>query len=422
MKVVFATHAYAPVVGGAERYAQGLAEALAGLGHEVHVLTPNRVSAEAFYTTGYSRAGVASETMGGVAVHRLRLDPPLLSSFGGASHSLLSDTRRQRMWNSYERALHDTIADLSPEVTITLPHDFPNVAAALTARARGIGVYAPLLHEQDPAWDIDTIATLVAQSDRVLAMTHWERRRLIDAYGATPEATLVVPPGVEAPDVETVAASGRDAPYVLSVGRRTASKNLPATAAVVSALRSEGFDLQHLVVGPGDAHQLDDSLDAFGDAVEVVGEVDEATKWSLIKGAVAMVSMSEHESFGIAAVESWRMGRPIIALQTPVSKELVSHNTDGFLVKDASGLHDAVETLLQDPDRATTMGTAGFEHAKQFSWQTSAEIFLEAVPVPPSGGTTEERSDDAAEPRPHPVPPSGGTTEERSDDVDTPGV
>lgn len=81
MKVVFAT-AYAPVVGGAERYAQGLAEALAGLGHEVHVLTPNRVSAEAFYTTGYSRAGVASETMGGVAVHRLRLDPPLLSSFG----------------------------------------------------------------------------------------------------------------------------------------------------------------------------------------------------------------------------------------------------------------------------------------------------------------------------------------------------
>ena len=37
MRIVFATHAYAPAVGGAERYAQGLAVALAGLGHEVHV-------------------------------------------------------------------------------------------------------------------------------------------------------------------------------------------------------------------------------------------------------------------------------------------------------------------------------------------------------------------------------------------------
>ena len=256
MRIVFATHAYAPAVGGAERYAQGLAMALTGLGHEVHVLAPNRASAEAFYTTGYPRAGAPSETVDGVVVHRIRLDPPLpssllLSSFGRAGHSLISDNRRQRMWGRYERALHDTIADLAPDATITLPHDFPNVAAALSSRARGIGVYAPLLHEQDPAWDLDTIATLLAQSDTVLAMTHWERQRLIDAYGATPETTVVVPPGVEAPDVESVAASERTVPYLLSVGRRTASKNLPATAAVVSALRSEGADLQYLVVGPG---------------------------------------------------------------------------------------------------------------------------------------------------------------------------
>ena len=283
------------------------------------------------------------------------------------------------MWGRYERALHDTIADLAPDATITLPHDFPNVAAALSSRARGIGVYAPLLHEQDPEWDIDTIATLLAQSDTVLAMTQWERRRLIAAYGATPETTVVVPPGVEAPDVGSVAASARTMPYLLSVGRRTASKNLPATAAVVSALRSEGADLQYLVVGPGDDPQLDDSLGAFGDAVEIVGAVDEATKWSLIKGAVAMVSMSEHESFGIATVESWRMGRPVISLRTPVSAELVSHGSEGFLVDDATGLHDAVQTLIENPDRATAMGTAGYERAQQFSWQTSVKALLHAI-------------------------------------------
>ena len=92
-----------------------------------------------------------------------------------------------------------------------------------------------------------------------------------------------------------------------------------------------------------------------------------------------MVSMSEHESFGIATVESWRMGRPVIALRTPVSAELVNHNADGFLVKDATGLRGAIQTLLEDPDRATTMGSAGHVQAQRFSWQSSAEALLHAI-------------------------------------------
>ena len=59
MRIVFVTHAYAPAVGGAERYAQNLAENFVRAGHEVHVLTPNRISAESFYEFGHGPAGAA---------------------------------------------------------------------------------------------------------------------------------------------------------------------------------------------------------------------------------------------------------------------------------------------------------------------------------------------------------------------------
>ena len=71
MRVVFAPHAYLPSIGGAERYAQGLAEGLAKLGHEVHVVVADVDDPEAFYELGHQRVGAAEEKLGGVMVHRL---------------------------------------------------------------------------------------------------------------------------------------------------------------------------------------------------------------------------------------------------------------------------------------------------------------------------------------------------------------
>ena len=71
MRVVFAPHAYWPSIGGAERYTQGLAEGLAGLGHEVHVVVADVDDPEAFYELGHQPVGRPEETIGGVAVHRL---------------------------------------------------------------------------------------------------------------------------------------------------------------------------------------------------------------------------------------------------------------------------------------------------------------------------------------------------------------
>ncbi len=92
MKVVFSPHAYSPSIGGAERYAQGLAEGLALLGHEVHVVVADVDDPEAFYELGHDSVGPPNESINGVLVHRLafrdigyRLLGNMLGSRSGAS-------------------------------------------------------------------------------------------------------------------------------------------------------------------------------------------------------------------------------------------------------------------------------------------------------------------------------------------------
>ena len=222
MKVAFSPHAYAPSIGGAERYTQGLAEGLAGLGHEVHVVVADVDDPEAFYELGHRGVGPARETIKGVSVHRLAygdLGYKRLGNVLGADRVLRSSTER------FQRSLGDLLSGLAPDVVVTLPHLFPNVeeAVRLKAAASWKLVYAPMLHEDDPYWSIDRVSQAVTWADGVIALTDYEKDRLLESYGARPQAVSVIPPGV---------ASGHDTvsidrePMVLFVGRRTRSKRL----------------------------------------------------------------------------------------------------------------------------------------------------------------------------------------------------
>jgi glycosyltransferase involved in cell wall biosynthesis len=379
VRIAFITHAYAPSVGGAERYAQGLAEALAEAGQDVHVLTPARDSAEAFYEWGHNRTPPGTEELMGVTVHRIDLTPRGSWWKPRPRSGSLPVPTAHAMWQNYARTVEQKLSRLQPDATVTLPHAFPNVAATLEAPDHGIAAYAPLLHEDDPAWDADRIAELVARSDIVIALTEWERRQLADNYSSDPARTIVVPPGIDSPKPEDVESWQAAEVYVLSLGRRAASKRLPEIAETVRRLRDGGVRLKHVIAGPGSDPDVDVALLNMGDAVELLGEIDERTKWSLLKGALTTVSMSSQESFGIAAVESWRMRRPIIARDGPVSAEVVADGVSGLLVNDVAELEEALLNLYDDPLIASAMGDSGFTASAAYTWEASVAPLLNAL-------------------------------------------
>ena len=371
MRVVVVPHAYAPSIGGAERYAQGTAEGLVLLGHEVHVVVADVVNPEAFYELGHAAVGVPEETMVGVQVHRLPFHTFSYRHLGlviGSERAIRSARTRFRQY------LDPVLSSLAPDVVITLPHLFPNVEDVVRLRSSASWklVYAPMLHEDDPYWSMERVSEAVVAADGVIALTEHERSRLLESYGARSESTAVVPPGVNLP-----AHHGNEArePVVLFIGRRTPSKRLDILYEAMKLVWIEQPSARLVVAGSAPTRGLDPAAFMAADQrVTIITSPSDMTRDQLLASARLLVNASITESFGIATLEGWSHGAPVVVPDTGVNRSLVHDGIDGLLATpDVEGFAEKISILLEQPALAQSMGSRGRDRVlEEFSWSASA--------------------------------------------------
>src|SRR5204862_7098793 len=111
-----------------------------------------------------------------------------------------------------------------------------------------------------------------------------------------------------------------------------------------------------VVAGPteGRAHGLRDLAERLGVAaqVELAGWVDESTLQRLYETAVATVSPSSYEGYGLPVAESLAYGLPTIASDIPAPREVAGEAAAYFPVGDAAALAGRLRAVLSDPAAA----------------------------------------------------------------------
>ena len=88
----------------------------------------------------------------------------------------------------------------------------------------------------------------------------------------------------------------------------------------------------------------------------------------------AMPSVSDGESFGVAAVEASSTGLPVVATRVGGVPEVVMDNKTGFLVepRNVEELADALKKLIIDSDLREKMGRAGRAYVKNnYRWESN---------------------------------------------------
>lgn len=94
----------------------------------------------------------------------------------------------------------------------------------------------------------------------------------------------------------------------------------------------------------------------------------------------AVPSTEDSESFGVAAVESMACGVPVVVSNVGGLPEVVKEGETGFVVPKESPdeLAEAMNTLINDEEKRTQMGTAGIAHVKaNYNWVDNANGMLE---------------------------------------------
>ena len=278
--------------------------------------------------------------------------------------------------------------DLRP-FDILRAHSLRFIGPAALAARRRYGLDVPIVahhHHLDAGWLNPLIERKVIEgSDRVITVSEFSRRQLIDELGIGSERIDVVPNGVDerfAPGADSRALRERygmgDRQVVLFLGGLKTRKNLPFLLDVwrrVATLRPRAT-LLIAGTGPaaGELHRRARQLDLVGRVV-FAGRVSEQEKVGYYNLADIFVFPSSLEGFGLAVGEAMSCGLPVVTSDRGALPELVRDRHGGFVCRgnhldDFSG---ALMMLLDDANLRRTFGSYNRQLVERcYRWDLAA--------------------------------------------------
>ncbi len=164
--------------------------------------------------------------------------------------------------------------------------------------------------------------------------------------------------------------AGQQGNYVLSVGRLETVKRIDL---VVNAMQFVDDPVRLLVVGEGSQREALETLAATAsvtDRVEFLGRIDDERLLDLYADALAVVYPSFDEDYGYVTLEAFLARKPVItAVDSGGTLEFVQDGVNGRVCEPtAEAVGSAINDLAADRPHAAELGSAGFERARDITW------------------------------------------------------
>lgn len=366
-RIALVASSFAPYVGGVETHVQEVAAELLGRGHDVEVWS-------------VARDGVVRErTVAAIPVREL--PTPLPARDPGAV------LRFVRGLPAARRAWRRAIAGFRPDVLHVQCFGPNGVYGSAFARTRGLPLVVSS-HGETIADDDDVFgSSMLAQralrralrtAAAVTGCSPVVLEDLRGRFGLDPGRGEVVPNGVNLA-VRAEPPAGLPGAYLAGAGRLEHVKGFDL---LIRAFHASGLGPDvHLVIG-GDGRMAGSLRALAGELglssrVHLLGRLDAPAVAGLLAGALAVVVPSRFEAFGIAVLEAWRAGRPLIASARGGIPGIVRDGVDGLLVdpEDEAGFAHALALVACDEPLRDRIAREGASSVNRFGWSHVADRY-----------------------------------------------
>lgn len=394
MKILHVVHGYPPSLGGSQILVQQLSERLvANYDDEVTVFTTNAYHMESFWAPEMPMMSPGITMINGVKVRRF----PIFNQLNMVRKVLSAIAYRLRLpYNDWLRTLQtgpiiprmeEAIAQSHADVVFATAFPLMHMYYALKGahRAGTPLVFSGAIHTADRwGYERQMIYRAIEKADAYIAYTSFERDYLIQR-GIDPNKITVIGPGVD-PDFF----AGHDGkvvrklhgwdrtPVVGMIAKQTARKQFDILLGAMQQVWVTYPDV-HLLLGgahtpymreiKGMIQHLPRTRQA---RVTVVSDFSEDEKPDLLAACDIFVLPSGEESFGIAFLEAWACGKPVIGARIGAIPTVIDEGVDGLLVnyQDTNDLARAILTLLTNSQQRTRMGEAGRQKVLSlYTWE-----------------------------------------------------
>ena len=384
MRLLHLSPAYAPFHGGAEILAQQISERFARAGHEVTVVTTQAERPHDFWEGAPPRRSQC-ETLNGVTVVRLPLRawPPAPWTFHVA-HRLAQAASNWpgdlSLWLAGKlpriAGLCATLQQLPAcDAIHAVNMHFPALAVAAWREARRRNVpllVTPFLHANGsriyPRTVLREAAVVMAQSQVEV--------EALQRVGIALERIRITGVGI---DLKAVRGGNGarfrrayhigDEPLVAFVGTASLDKGALDVYHAMQRIWQRGVNARMVFAGS--------LMPAVAPVVQAdercccLGVVSDEVKRDLLAAATLLAMPSRVESLGLAYLEAWANGLPVIGARVGATAELIAHGVNGLLVPfgDDDALAAAMQSLLADGVTCRRLGDQGRELVESlYTW------------------------------------------------------
>ena len=356
MRIVHVAPFYIPVIGGVEEVVKHVAEYMVARGHEVYVVTYNRLRRGALGSLP------REEIINGV--HVIRLKPTITWSHG-----------------SYSPELPEAIKRLKPDIVHVHVWRHPHVFQVAKLK-KEIGFKAILhghapfhkLNQLDPAtWAYHELVDVLLRKtlkiyDMYIALTDHEKEIAIRRLGLNGDKVVVIPNGIE--EDKCKLSSDRNN-IVLYLGRISKSKNIQLLIKAMNIVKREVRDVELVMAGSdeGFIKQLRDYAARHEIKMRYLGVVGEKQKHELYLRSKVYALPSIYEPFGITLVEAGIHATPSaiagdggqIHVAPPGRASLWAEPKHEKYAK-------AIIELLANEELWRKLSRGAYEHAQNYVW------------------------------------------------------
>ncbi|MEA1980809.1 MAG: glycosyltransferase family 4 protein [candidate division Zixibacteria bacterium] len=227
------------------------------------------------------------------------------------------------------------------------------------------------------------IQKILQKADHVTATSNLLKVFALKYLSQTPEKISVIPFGVEIPEnIIPQPDTGFKICYIKGHRKKYGPDIL---LRAIYKIKDKVPDVKLTIAGEGEMtaslKQMVKDLN-LESSVYFAGFVANDQIYSLLKKHHLMVmpSVMESESFGVAVLESYACGRPVIASKIGGVPEIVVNNETGILVspENVNELADTIIKLATDRNLCANMGINGYNFVKDnFDWEQSLDKMSE---------------------------------------------
>jgi len=389
------------ILPGCSKYVHDISITLVTKGHRLTILTADALNGRGWVDPLFGTyAPVEEERINGIRVRRLKTGWPITASMYLLRKTvgpLLPDSIRERIsllsagpyLSNMEKELKKDDYDV---VHVTA---FPfslcwQVWKSCRALKKPL-VVTPLIHFEDPAHRNPLLWQILKEATAVIACSHYELEGMI-RMGVHPSRIHMVPMGIRLEEWKEADGKRFRQKYqlegkkiILFAGTKNYHKGAIHLLDAMGKITGKMGNVT--LVGMGLSTGEWEKKKAGFRQIHLLdfGYVSEEEKRDAFEACDLFAMPSRVDSFGIAYLEAWQCGKPVIGARIGAIPEVIEEGEDGLLVEfgDTDRLASAILSLLKNDDLRKQMGEKGRRKvAERFDWQKNIgrieEVFEKA--------------------------------------------